>query len=427
MQPSRRQVLAAGLALTLSPFAAADAPPTTGEADDGLKPFDDLVLGFLDKHKAPGAALAISRNGKLVHARGYGFADLDRKTPVEPNARFRIASVSKPLTAVAVMKLVEQGKLGLDDKILDRIPAWTPPAGTEMDPRWKKVTVRMCLQHTGGWDRAKSFDPIGRFTAIAKAFDTKTPVPPELVIRYMLGQPFDFEPGARYAYANLDYLLLGRAIEKATGQGYEAFVQKEVFAPLGVTAPQLGRALPENRAAGEVTYYDHKRRQGACIYPPHVGKMVPIPDGAENFEGYEAHGGWIASAVDLVRFAAAFDDPKACPLLKEATIATMWERPAGEAGHEADGKPKPAYYGCGWNFRPAADGRGNAWHGGLISGTSTLLYRRSDNLCWAVLFNTDRTPDGQVLSGLIEGPLNDTAAKVRAWPERDLFAKYLTT
>jgi N-acyl-D-amino-acid deacylase len=294
-----------------------------------------------------------------------------------------------------------------------------------MDPRWQKITLRMLLQHTAGWDRAKSFDPIGRYNAIATTFETKPPVPPELVIRYMMGHPLDFDPGTRYAYANVDYLLLGRAIEKASGQGYEAFVKKEVLVPLGVTGPRLGRALPENRTAGEVSYYDHKRRQGTCLYPPHAGKMVPIPDGAENFEAYEAHGGWIASAIDLVRFASAFDDPKACPLLKEATIAAMWARPAGDAGHEADGKPKAAYYGCGWNFRPVADGRGNAWHGGLISGTSTLLYRRWDNLCWAVLFNSNANPDGQVLSGMIDGPLHEAAAKVRAWPDKDLFAKYL--
>ncbi len=420
MHPTRRQILAAGLALSLSPFLRADALPTTGDDDDALKPF-----GFLDQHKVPGAALAVTRHGKLVHARGYGFADLDRKTPVEPNALFRIASVSKPLTAVAVMKLVEQGKIGLDDKILDRIPALTPAAGKQMDPRWKKITLRHCLQHTGGWDRGKSADPIGRFQDIARTFGTTTPVSPELVIRYTMGFPLDFDPGTRHVYANVDYLLLGRAIEKATGQKYEAFVKKEVLAPLGVTAPRLGRALPENRAGGEVSYYDHQRRQGTCIYPPRRGRKVPIPDGAENFEGYEAHGGWIASAIDLVRFASAFDDPKTCPLLKEATINTMWQRPAGDAGHESDGKPKAAYYGCGWNFRPMRDGRGNAWHGGLISGTSTLLVRRWDNLCWAVLFNTDRNPKGTMLSRLIDGPLHEAAAKVKTWPEKDLFAKYL--
>src|SRR5438045_3464512 len=99
MLPTRRAVLASGLALALAPLARAQGNkvPVTGEADANLRPFDDLLLGFLEDNKVPGAALAVTRNGKLVHARGYGYANLDRKAEVAPAALFRIASVSKPL------------------------------------------------------------------------------------------------------------------------------------------------------------------------------------------------------------------------------------------------------------------------------------------------------------------------------------------
>jgi N-acyl-D-amino-acid deacylase len=257
---------------------------------------------------------------------------------------------------------------------------------------------------------------------IARELGTTPPVSAADVVRYTLGLRLDFDPGARFAYSNVGYLLLGRVIETASGMPYERYVKERVLAPVGVTTTQLGRALPENRPADEVRYYDAKRGTGVCLYPPRAGERVPFPDGAGNLEGYEAHGGWVASAVDLVRFAAAFDDPARSPLLGAAAAHAMWERPAGAAGHEADGSPKAAFYGLGWNVRPAGAGV-NAWHSGLISGTSTLLVRRHDGLSWAVLFNTDRAADGKVLSGVIDPLVHRAAAEVTAWPMGEALGK----
>lgn len=415
---------AGSLALPSSVYA--EVLPITGAADPRLAPFDRLMTAFLAEHKVPGAALAVARTGKLVHARGYGFADVEKKRPVEPAALFRIASISKPLTSEAVLQLVDQRRVKLDDPVLEYItlkPHLEP--GAELDPRWKDITVRHCLQHTGGWDRQKSFDPIGVPRKIADALGMKPPVPHDEVIRYMMGRKLDFDPGERCAYSNLGYLLLGRVIETASGEKYEEYVRRKVLAPLGITTTQLGRVLPENRAKGEVSYYDAKRATGTCLYPPRAGERVPVPDGAANFEAYEAHGGWIASAIDLARFASALDDPKRCPILSASAIAEMWKRPSGAAGFE-DSKPKPVYYGLGWNVRPVDDiGRASTWHAGLINGTSTILIRRHDGLNWAVLFNTDRNPDGKVLSGIIDPLVHEAADEVKEWPRVDLFGKYL--
>jgi CubicO group peptidase (beta-lactamase class C family) len=376
-------------------------------------PFDRLMTSFLADNKVPGAALAVSHNREIVYSRGFGLADLDKKHPVEADALFRIASVSKPLTAVAVLQLVNAGKVKLDEPVLDFIRIKPHlEANAKPDPRWRKVTVRHCLHHTGGWDRDKSFDPIGIPRTIAAALKTRPPVPPEDIIRYMMGQPLDFDPGQRYAYSNLGYLLLGRVIESAAGRKYQEFVKEKVLAPLGIKRMQLGRAVPEHRAKGEVRYYDANKATGVCLYPPRAGEQVPFPDGAANFEGYEAHGGWIASAVDLVKFALAFNEPAACPILSPASIRTMWQRPPGLPGFDATGKPREVYYGCGWNVRPV-DTRGqNTWHTGLISGTSTLLARRFDGLNWAVLFNTDRNPKGKVLAGMIDPLVHEAADKI---------------
>ncbi len=414
--PTRRAFFAAaGAALTRPAFA--DDAPATGRADPALAPFDRLMTSFLADHAVPGGALAVTRGGRLVYARGFGYADLDRKTPVQPRSLFRIASISKPLTAVAVLQLVDRGKVRLDDPIMRYVPQRPALAdGAEADARLKDVTVRQCLTHTGGWDRDKSGDPIGMPALVARALGTTPPVPAADVIRFTLGRPLDFAPGERYAYSNVGYLLLGRLVETLSGLGYERYVKERVLAPIGVSTAQLGHALPENRPASEVRYYDANRSTGVCLYPPRAGQRVPFPDGAGNLEGYEAHGGWVASAVDLVRFAAAFDEPARCPLLTGAAVFAMWERPFGPAGHDAPGKPKEAYYGLGWSVRSTGANRVNAWHSGLISGTSTLLVRRHDGLCWAALFNTDRAADAKVLSGIIDPLVHRAAGEVTAWP-----------
>jgi CubicO group peptidase (beta-lactamase class C family) len=419
---------AAGIALRSCAFAKTDTGvlPATGDANPNLEPFDRLMTSFIEENKVPGASLAVTRHGKLVYARGFGYSDVEKQEGVKPDALFRIASVSKPFTAVAIMQLVEKGKLSLDDKVMDRMklePFVLP--GAKPDPRWRQITVRQCLQHTGGWDRDVSYDPIARPWDIAQALGIRPPVAPVQIVRYMMGQPLDFDPGERHVYSNLGYLVLGRISEVVTGQKYEAYVKKEVFEPLGIKAPRLGRALLENRAKGEVRYYDSHERTAPALYPPQIGKTVPLQYGGENFEAFEAHGGWIASAVDLVRFASAFDTRDKCKILGAKSIEQMWARPSGAAGTEPDGTPKAAYYGCGWMVRPIRGMTGlNTWHAGNIAGSESLLVRRWDGLNWAVLFNTAKTLNGNSLAGLIDSPIHWAADKVKKWPNIDQFEKF---
>ncbi len=383
---TRRAFLALTVASTaeIAAFAQPSASklPVTGTANPDLEPLDKLMTSFVEENKVPGASLAVTRNGRLVYARGFGYADVEQKEPVQPADLFRIASVSKPITAVAVLRLAEKSKLKLDDKVMDLIKL-TPlvSLGARPDERWKQITIRHCLQHTGGWDRDKTYDPIGRPWIIAKAHNIRPPVTPTQIVQYMMSQPLDFDPGERHAYSNIGYLVLGRIIEAVTGQEYEAYVKKEVMSPLRVKTAQLGRALIENRVKGEVKYYDAKKRMGPALYPPRLKQQVPLQYGAENLEAFEAHGGWIASAVDLAKFATAFDNPVKSPILRAKTIETMWARPNGAAGAETDGKPKAAFYGCGWTVRPVGNtGKSNDWHTGFIAGTEALLVRRWDGI-----------------------------------------------
>jgi N-acyl-D-amino-acid deacylase len=368
--------------------------------------------------------------GRLVYARGFGYADKDAKTPMRPDTLQRIASISKPITAVAVLQLVERGRLKLDDRVLDVLKLDTAD-GVPHDPRWRDVTVRHLLHHTGGWDREASFDPMFRSVEIAEHFETRPPAGAQQVIDYMLARDLDFTPGQKHAYSNFGYCLLGRVIEKVTGEPYEKAVQKRVLAPLGIRGMRIGRTLLKDRCEGESRYYMRSDETGPAVVGDSIGEPVPKPYGAWSLEAMDSHGGWIASAVDLVRFAAAFDEPARSPLLSAESVATMFVRPEGPAGWEnGEGdepkKPKEVWYGCGWGVREAGQSGGvNTWHMGGLDGTSTLLVRRHDGLNWAILCNTRQTPGGEQPARLLDPLMHQAVGKIEHWPEGDLFDELL--
>jgi N-acyl-D-amino-acid deacylase len=392
----------------------------SGLAHPALASFDALMTTFVQEQQVPGAVLAVTQDRRLVYARGFGWADRQRQQAVQPTALFRIASLSKPITAVAVLQLIERHQLTLDAKVWEVLKLSEPA-----DARWKQVTIGQLLQHTGGWDRAQSFDPMFRSARIAQTLNVSPPAAPQHIIHYMVGRPLDFAPGSRYARSNFGYCLLGRVIERVTGVAYERYVQQAVLAPLGVQRMRLGKTLPAERVAGEVVYYDAEDRTRPAVVGP-IGKWVPVPYGAWALEALDAPAGWLASAVDLVRFAAAFDVPAACPILRHESIVTMFARPAGPAGYEPGGTPKAIYYGCGWQVRPIGQqGDADTWHFGRLDGTSALLARRYDSKNFAVLFNMNNAPDGQPLAAKMAGLLHQAVDHVHSWPTTDQFPQWL--
>ena len=401
------------------PLAAQDKKiPITGVADADLAPFDEMMLKFLADTEVRGASLAVAKDGKLVYARGFGHADLELGLPVQPGMRFRIASLSKPITAAAILRLIEMGLLRMTDNPFAVLQVALP---ANADPRLKQITIKQLLQHTAGFDRAKSFDPMFRPIIIAKNQDVKPPAKPIDIIHYMTKHKLDFDPGERYAYSNFGYCILGRVIEKLSGESYETFVQKQLFDPIGIKHTQLGHTL--TAAKNEVHYFDEKNRKGNAVMGPNLGKPVPLPYGAWYLEAMDSHGGWISTASDLVRFASAFDNPEHCKILKAASIKTMFACPEGLAGHTKAGKQKDVFYACGWQVRDAGNGKVNAWHTGSLDGTATLLVRRSDGLTWAVLFNGRNNTKGVYLGGLIDPLVHEAADKVKRWPNKNLFEK----
>jgi len=129
--------------------------------------------------------------------------------------------VSKSLTAVTILKLVEARRLDLDARAFELLADIEPLPGDRVDPRVKQITVRHLLYHAGGWDRAKSGDPSGFSQRVSARMQVPLPVSPRQLSRFMLGQPLDFDPGTESRYSNLGYILLGLIIEKAAGVPYE--------------------------------------------------------------------------------------------------------------------------------------------------------------------------------------------------------------
>ncbi|MCS6775493.1 MAG: serine hydrolase domain-containing protein [Chloroherpetonaceae bacterium] len=393
--------------------------PTTGAYLPAMHPFDAAMIAHMKAHRIPGGALAVVVRGRLVYARGYGYADLERQTPVQPDALFRIASVSKPITAVAILTLVQSSRHRLDlDAPVFPLLGLKPflPEGKTPDPRLNAITVRHLLQHSGGWDRERSGDIMFQHFQIAAEMGIPLPVDHTSLIRWTMGRPLDFDPGTRYAYSNFGYCVLGRVIEKVTGMSYEAYVRKHVLAPMGIRRARIGRGQKSERFTGEVCYYDGDEKTTAAYFDR--SKQVPTPYGFASPQTMDAHGGWIASVVDLARFAVALDRPGVRPVLNPSTTAQMYARPAPPLGHTADGSPTPTYYGLGWMVRPLApNGSANYWHSGSMPGTSALLVRLANGLSWAVLFN--KRADGD-----IDGALHRAAAQVSEWPAWDLFNRY---
>jgi len=408
---------APGLAAT----AEVESVGVTGRGDKRLEPLDRLMTDFVSRHQLPGASLAVTRNGRLVYARGFGLADRQSGDPVLPTSRFRIASLSKPVTSVAILQLVEAGRLKLDDPVAE-ILGLEP----EVDARRsRRVTVRQCLQHTGGWDRSDSFDPMFQSIRISRVLDTKAPAGPAEVIRFMQKWPLDFDPGTRYAYSNYGYCLLGRVIEKISGQSYERYVQARVLKPMGVTRMRIGRTRIEGRAKGEVRYHVDGEKVGLSVFEEDLGKRVSRAYGAWNLEAMDSHGAWIASAVDMVRFASALESPGRKPFLKMESLDEMFEPPAAPVSRKSDGSVEDVFYGLGFSVRRLGDGRMNQWHTGSLPGTSTLLVRRHDGMAWAVMFNSRRSCAGKNPASAIDPLVHGAVDAVTEWPDGDAFDELL--
>lgn len=381
--------------------------PVTGKAGPGLEPLDDALLKILDHHGIPGATLAITKDGKLVYAKGLGWANLGDDTPVDPLTLFGLASCSKPITALAILALCDQGSLDLDARVVDLLRDLEPPRGRKRDPRLSKVTVRHCLNHSGGWDRNKSGDPMNQCPQIARFLGVPMPLKDYQFASFMFGQPLDFEPGTQMQYSNVGYVLLGLVIEKVSGQTYEQFVQEKVLKPAGVHRAYI------NKGTGRYL------KGEACSYLAGTTTMLPPMD----VRTVQAAGGWIMTATDLVRVLSALDGSRGKGMLTEKTFKLMLAPPPPPLTKRKDG----THPGLGWpTVYLGPKGTYGYFHDGQFHGMRTFMKRNERGVNWALLFNVTMQPD-QVDAQLLRQAVEEVRRQVDAigtYPDVDFFKEF---
>lgn len=366
---------------------------------------DKQLSDFMQKWEIEGATVAVTLDEKLVYARGYGTADVSTGEQVQPGHLFRIASVSKLITAVAIMKLNEQGVLELDEKVFG------PDAilhdsiyRNYKDRRFERISVRHLLNHTGGWSE-RNPDPLLSPVTVSRRMKRPLPLTAEDVIEYSLGRRLNYTPGSRFAYSNLGYAILGEIIEARSGMSYEDFVQQHVLLPINIRDMHLGKSYYHEKYSNEVAYYS----SGGEILSRDSkgsGKMVPVYYGGNNMELLGPAGGWVASAPELMKFLTAIDGRSIrSDILDASTILAMTN-------------PKMAGKGLfGWR---GSNAYGTWWRTGYLTGSTSMLARQNNGISWVIITNTSTSKHSKIqrdISGLMFEAVNG----VDEWPAQDLF------
>lgn len=370
--------------------------------------FQDLevrIASILKRYDMKGASIAVARDGKLVFAKGLGHADIEKEERVEPGHMFRIASISKLITATTIIKLREFGLLDLDDKVFGREGILNDSLYLNYrDPRVEKITVRNLLEHSAGWSH-RFGDHLFMSHIISREMKVDLPVRSTDIIRFALSKRLHYNPGSGTSYSNLGYVILGEVIEKISGLPYEDYVREAILFPLGIKDMRIGKNLEADRFNNEVKYYEqYNAFKVNSIYD--IGELVPKSYGGNDIEVLGAAGGWIASPSELLRLIVAIDDKNDVPnIISDESIALM-----SNTGSSLNRT-------IGWS---RSDRAGNYWRTGTFAGTSALVIRQNNGITWSVLFNSS-TYKGSALSREINREVQSALNKIEKWPDHDLF------
>ena len=368
---------------------------------------DRSVNSFIKKWKIQGASVAVTKDEHLVYAKGFGTANDKTGEEVKPGHLFRIASVSKLITAVAVMKLYEDGKLGLDDKVFGEQGILNDSVFLQYkDKRYEDITIRQLLNHTAGWSKYAS-DPMFSTLYIARKMNIEGPVEIDEVLQFALSRRLNYKPGTRYSYSNLGYGILGEIIAKKSGMTYQDYVVMNILKPLDIHDMHIGRSLYSDKFPNEVRYHSAVGAMTTYSFDG-SGEQVPIYYGGNNMELLGPAGGWVASAPELIKFLTAVDGFSEQPdILRPLTILQMSNPDAAGSGL------------FGWR---GSDNYGTWWRTGYLTGSSALMVRQQDGLNWVVMMNTSTYKHSRIhryVSGMMFRAVN----QVDDWPSVDLFAR----
>jgi CubicO group peptidase (beta-lactamase class C family) len=326
-------------------------PPASAQAASAAS---DYVRAEIQKQHIPGVALLVARGGKIVQAEGFGLANVELQVPVRPETVFQSGSMGKQFTATAVMMLVEQGRVGLEDPLTKYFP--------DAPSSWKEVTVRELLSHTAG------------FTEYPEKFDFRKDWTEDELLTVVKGIPLAYPPGTKWEYSNLGYLTLGILIHHVTGEFYGDFLQERIFRPLDMKTTQIisEADIVPNRAAG------YRLVKGELKNQEWVAPMVNTT----------ADGSLYFSILDLAKWDAALYTEK---LLKRESLDLVWT-----PVKLRNGQPNKDGYGFGW-FVGSRHGHRVVQHDGAWQGFKSAIARYvDDQLTVVVLANLAEAKPGEI-------------------------------
>ncbi|MBS1955318.1 MAG: beta-lactamase family protein [Cyanobacteria bacterium SZAS-4] len=365
-----------------------------------LKQFDQIMQTIMGNYNVPGGALAIAKDGKLVLARGYGYADLQNGRLFSPTTLFSMASVTKAVTGVAALRLVDEGRLNLDDTLYNILGK--PKLGNVQDPRVMTITVRQLLHHSAGWKT----DFVGYDQPTYNSLTRNGPIPFETLLLFvMANKPLDYAPGAECHYSNFQFGALKSVIEHASGQNFETYVNEHVMQPMGVRdnrlEPERGIYLPNE----------------AHRYSP---VLRPLPGGHPNGQVTGSLGSWESSVVDMCKFLTAVDGTRTKPFLSKASFDQMVAPVPAPVAVRENGST----FGLGWDsVKTTPDGILFEKNGG-VPGVHTYIEHLPNNVDWVVIFNGTGVDQKPKVMGAALRSLHQALSDVKDWPQIDLFQRY---
>lgn len=338
-----------------------------------LSGMDSEIERFLAKWNMAGLSLAVTRHDSLLYAKGYGWANRELNEPMTPGSVMRIASASKLVTAAAIMKLQEEGKLSLDSKVFgpDGILSDSIFTNRIKDNRIFDITVDHLLQHKGGFTLGAG-DPMMNTADIIEIKKLDTVPDNEELMEIVLGRRIGFTPGAGRRYSNFGYMLLSQIVEKVSGKSYWHYTKEDLLTPIGALKFRPATNYYEERYQDEVKYYgpdDEKVKEYNGS-----GRMVDLVYGGRNVKGLEGAGGWVTSAPDFARFVAAIDnDPGVPDVLTRNSIDLMTE------AEDDENRAR------GWSD---ADEHGKWVRTGTLGSTHSYIAHFPDGETWVMISNS---------------------------------------
>ena len=374
---------------------------------DAFKAIDREVREFMRYWGIQGISLSVMRNDSLMFSKGYGWADKEKGEEMTPRHILRMASVSKLITAVGIMKLWEQGRLSLGDKVFGPegilcYPEWT---AIIKDSRYYDITIEHLLRHQGGFS-TKGGDPMFSTRSIMVQNRLNTPPDHEALVRTQLGKPLAFVPGETQEYSNFGFLLLSMVIEAVTGTDYESWMQENVLKPAGCMDFHIVNNYYSEKYPNEVHYYVQPDDRPVSEYN-NSGRTVVRCYGGNDIRALSGAGAWAASTAELCRFVATIDGrPQVPDIISVESVRRMTE------WFDRD------TFSLGWNdTKPTGE-----WtRTGTFSGTSALVKYFPDGECWVLITNTS-TWRGSGLAPYTTEMFEKSRAECSALlPRRNLF------